>query len=76
MGQTGLAKTRGTVEKNVVQSFITASGCFDSYLEVVLRLVLSRKLRQMPWPQVGIKRRVLGAGFTRYDASYFVSPPE
>ena len=75
MGQAGLAKAGRTVEKHVVQSFITAFCRGDSYLEVVLRLVLSRKLSEMPWPQVGIKRRVLGAGFTRYDASYFVSPP-
>ena len=64
MGQAGLAETRRAVKKYVVQSFITAFSRVDSYLEVVFSLVLSRKLRQMPWPQVGIKRRILGAGFT------------
>ena len=75
MSQAGLAETGRTVKKHVVQGFITAFGRVDSYLEVILRLVLSRKLRQMPRPQAGIKRRILGAGFPRYDASYFVSPP-
>jgi hypothetical protein len=28
----------------------------------------------MPRPQAGIKRRILGAGFTRYDASYSSHP--
>jgi hypothetical protein len=59
----------------MVQGFIAAFGGSDGNLEVFLGLVLSGELSQAPGPQTGIQRCILGAGFPRYDASYFVSPP-
>ena len=75
MGQAGLAEAGGTVKKHVIQGFSATLGGANGYLEVFLGLILSGELSQMPRPQAGVQRRVLGTGFTRYDASYFVSPP-
>jgi len=46
----------------------------DGNLEVVFVFVLPDEVGQRPRPEAGLERRVLGAGLTRDDASYFLPP--
>jgi hypothetical protein len=46
----------------------------DGYLEVFLVLVLPDEVSQGPGAETGIERRVLGAGLTRDDTSYYLTP--
>jgi len=75
MGEGCLAQAGGAVQQNVVQGFTPALGGVDGYIQVVLSLLLTNEVGQAPGPQAGIERCILFAGFTRYDAGYFGSPP-
>ena len=55
----------------MVQRFVPAFGCGDSYVQIFLDLTLPYEVIKMPRAQAGIKGNILGAGFTRYNVSYF-----
>jgi hypothetical protein len=75
VSQARLAQAGGTVKEHVVQGFMAASGGGDGNLKVFLGLFLSGEFSQVPGPQTGIQRCILGTGLPRYDTSYFVLPP-
>jgi hypothetical protein len=75
MGKAGLTQARRSVEQDVVECFATAAGGGNGYLEIFLGLVLSGKIGKVSRSETGIKWCVLGAGLTRYNASYFALPP-
>ena len=54
MGETGLTQARRTVKKNVVQGFPSTTGRSDSYLQIILGLVLSGKISEIPGSKTGI----------------------
>ena len=76
MSQGSFTKSGRAVEKDMVKSFTSAFGSGDGYAQIFLNSVLSDEISQAPGPQTGIKRGILGAGLTRYNASYFASPPQ
>jgi hypothetical protein len=59
VGQAGLAQSGRSVEQDVVQGFFTAFGSRDRYFKVILGLVLSGKISQVPGSQAGIQRCIL-----------------
>jgi hypothetical protein len=59
----------------MVQRLSPAFGGGDGDVQVVLELILPDELIKAAGPEAGVKRYVLSAGFTRYDASYLNSPP-
>ena len=75
MCQAGFTEAGWAVEQNMVKGFTPGSGCGDSYFQIILGLVLSGKIGKAPGSKTGIKRCILSTGFTRYNSSYFVSPP-
>ena len=75
MGKACLAETGGAIEKDMVEGFTTGSSRIDGYFKIFLGPVLSGKVGKTPRSETGIKRSILGTGFTRYNASYVDLPP-
>jgi len=73
-GQAGLAQAGRPVKQDMVYRLPPAFGGIDSYLEIFLRFNLADEVRQAPGSKTGIKRSILGAGLTRYNASYCLTP--
>jgi hypothetical protein len=59
----------------MVQCFPSAPGSGDSYLQVFLYPDLPDEITKVPRPEAGIKRYILSAWFSRYDALYLRFPP-
>ena len=76
MSQSGLTQTGWPVEEYMVQRFVSAFSRRDSYVQIALNLVLADEIIKATGSEAGIKWYVLSAGFTRYNASYFTSPPQ
>ena len=76
MGQGGFTETGWAIEQDVVQGFTSTLGGSDSYVYIFLSVILPDEVSKAARSQVGIKRYILGTGFTRYNASYFASPPQ
>jgi hypothetical protein len=76
MGEAGLAEAGRPVEQDVVKGFTAASGSGDGYLQIFLGPVLSGEIGKASRSETGIKWCILGAGLTRYNASYFALPPQ
>ena len=53
----------------MVQRFIPAFGGGNSYLEVFFDTTLPNEIIKTPGTQAAVDRRVLGTGFSRYNAS-------
>jgi hypothetical protein len=60
----------------VVWCLASAFSRGDGDVQVALNLILPDELVKAAGPEAGIKRGILGIGFTRYDASYLTSPPQ
>ncbi len=75
MGQGSLTQPGGAVKEQMVQRLIPAFGGSDSYVQVLLDPVLPDEISKMSRSQAGIEGNILGAGFTRYNVSYFNFPP-
>jgi hypothetical protein len=58
----------------VVHGLAPASGRFDGYLKVFLRLVLADELGQRAGPQAVIERRVVRVLLAGYDTCYGRTP--
>ena len=59
----------------MVQRLTPAFGSSDSYAQIVLNPGLPNEVIKAPGAQASIKRYVLSAGFTRYNALYFNLTP-
>ncbi len=59
----------------MVQRLVPAFGGGDSYAQVIFNLALPDEVVKTARSQAGIKWRILGAGFTRYNARYFNLAP-
>jgi hypothetical protein len=55
----------------MVQRLVPALSRSDSYLEVILNLILPDKVIKAPRAKATVKTGVLSPGFTRYNALYF-----
>ena len=56
----------------MVQGFAPTFGRSDSNVYIVLNLCLPIEVSETSRSQAGIKGRILGIWFTRYDTSYFL----
>jgi hypothetical protein len=59
----------------MVQGFASTLGGSNRDVQVVLNLILSDELIKTAGSETRVKRYILSAGLTRYDASYLNSPP-
>jgi len=59
----------------MVQCLASTFGRDDSYIQIVFDLALPNKIIKTARAQAGIKWRILTAGFTRRNASYFNLAP-
>jgi hypothetical protein len=74
VGQAGLSQAGWPVEHDMVEGFPPAFGRRDGYFQVFLVLVLPDEFGQGPGAETGIEWCVLGAGLTRDNASYCLTP--
>jgi len=75
MSQGSLAQSGWSIKEQVVQWLVPALGGSDGYIQILFDPVLPDEVSKMSWPQAGIKGNILGAGFTRYNVSYFNPSP-
>ena len=64
MSQGGLAQSGWPVEQDMVRCLAPALGGSDGYVQIIFYLILSDELGKVTGSEVGVKRYVLGAGFT------------
>jgi len=70
ISQRGLAQTRGSVEKDVVEGFVSTLGSSYSYIKIFFYLCLPVEVNKATRSQACVKRRILISRFTRYNTSY------